>query len=111
VGPGGVRVVMYSSLFCVPCQATRKVLAEVQRLLPWLPVEELDVAAHPDRAEEAGIRSTPTILVLAGDHLVLRATGVPTAPQVLQAVARAMDASRDADAGAGTAAPGPVDPA
>jgi thioredoxin 1 len=105
---------MFSSLFCVPCQATRRVLAEVQRLLPWLPVEELDVAAHPDRAEEEGIRSTPTILVLAGDHLVLRAEGVPTAPQVLQAVARAMDASSDGagDADAtGSAAPGPADPA
>jgi thioredoxin 1 len=99
---------MYSSLFCVPCQATRKVLAEVQRLLPRLPVEELDVAAHPDRAEEEGIRSTPTILVLADDREVLRAEGVPTAPQVLQAVARAMDA---AAMPAAPPAPGPSDPA
>jgi thioredoxin 1 len=98
---------MFSSLFCVPCQATRKVLAEVQRLLPWLPVEELDVAAHPDRAEEEGIRSTPTILVLTDDREALRAEGVPTAPQVLQAVARALD---EAATGA-PAAPGPSDPA
>ncbi|WP_244629256.1 thioredoxin family protein [Clavibacter capsici] len=102
-----MRVVMFSSLFCVPCQATRRVLAEVQRLLPWLPVDELDVAAHPDRAEEEGIRSTPTILVLAGEREVLRAEGVPTAPQVLQAVARAMDATPRAAADA----PGPADPA
>ncbi|MFS4506459.1 thioredoxin family protein [Clavibacter sp. Sh2141] len=102
-----MRVVMFSSLFCVPCQATRKVLAEVQRLLPWLPVEELDVAAHPDRAEEEGIRSTPTILVLTDDREVLRAEGVPTAPQVLQAVARALDEA----ANGAPAAPGPSDPA
>ncbi|PPF56722.1 thioredoxin [Clavibacter michiganensis] len=82
---------MYTSLFCVPCQATRRVLADVQHLLPWLPVEELDVAAHPDLAEAERIRSTPTILVSAGDRQVLRAEGVPTAPQVLQAVVRAMD--------------------
>jgi thioredoxin 1 len=82
---------MFSSLFCVPCQATRRVLAEVERLLPWLTVEELDVAAHPDRAEAERIRSTPTILVLADERETMRAEGVPTAPQVLQAVARAMD--------------------
>jgi thioredoxin 1 len=99
---------MFSSLFCVPCQATRGVLAEVQRLLPWLPVDELDVAAHPDRAEEERIRSTPTILVLADDHELLRAEGVPTAPQVLQAVARAMDATAPR---AAPASPGPADPA
>jgi thioredoxin 1 len=101
---------MFSSLFCVPCQATRRVLAEVQRLLPWLRLEELDVAAHPDRAEEERIRSTPTILVLAGDREMLRAEGVPTAPQVLQAVARAMDATPDAAAPV-PAPPGPADPA
>jgi thioredoxin 1 len=93
---------MFSSLFCVPCQATRRVLGDVQRLLPWLVVEELDVAAHPDRAEEEGIRSTPTILVL-------RAEGVPTAPQVLQAVARAMDELPGG--GPGPDASGPSDPA
>jgi thioredoxin 1 len=101
---------MFSSLFCVPCQATRRVLAEVQRLLPWLPVDELDVAAHPDRAEAEGIRSTPTILVLAGDREALRAEGVPTAPQVLQAVARAMDATPDATV-TPPAPPGAADPA
>jgi thiol-disulfide isomerase/thioredoxin len=90
-GSEGVRVIMFSSLFCVPCQATRRTLQEVQRLLPWLPVEELDVAAHTDLAEAERIRSTPTILVRAGDREVLRAEGVPTAPQVLQAVVRAMD--------------------
>ncbi|OUE24874.1 thioredoxin family protein [Clavibacter michiganensis] len=82
---------MFSSLFCVPCQSTRRVLGEVRRLVPWLPIEELDVAAHPDLAEEQRIRSTPTIIVRAGDREVLRAEGVPTAPQVLQAVVRAMD--------------------
>ncbi|WP_259336811.1 thioredoxin family protein [Clavibacter phaseoli] len=107
-GSEGVRVIMFSSLFCVPCQATRRTLQEVQRLLPWLPVEELDVAAHADLAEAERIRSTPTILVRAGDREVLRAEGVPTAPQVLQAVVRAMDGSAAAAPGR---APGRPDPA
>ncbi|MBF4616867.1 thioredoxin family protein [Clavibacter sp. VKM Ac-2873] len=103
-----MHVVMFSSLFCMPCQATRRTLQEVQRLLPWLPVEELDVAAHPETAEAERIRSTPTILVRAGDREVLRAEGVPTAPQVLQAVVRAMDGTTSA---APVDAPGRPDPA
>jgi thiol-disulfide isomerase/thioredoxin len=107
-GSEGVRVIMFSSLFCVPCQATRRTLQEVQRLLPWLPVEELDVAAHADLAEAERIRSTPTILVRAGDREVLRAEGVPTAPQVLQAVVRAMDGSAAAAPGGAPGRPYPA---
>ncbi|GAB7303356.1 Glutaredoxin [Clavibacter michiganensis subsp. michiganensis] len=103
-----MRVVMFTSLFCVPCQATRRVLADVQRLLPWLPVEELDVAAHPDLAEAESIRSTPTILVRAGDRQVLRAEGVPTAPQVLQAVVRAMDGPAPAGPSGASGRPDPA---
>ncbi|MBF4624054.1 thioredoxin family protein [Clavibacter sp. VKM Ac-2872] len=103
-----MRVILFSSLFCVPCQATRRILGEVQRLLPWLPVEELDVAAHPEIAEAERIRSTPTILVRAGDREMLRAEGVPTAPQVLQAVVRAMDGTAEASP---AEASGPPDPA
>ncbi|MGJ1427976.1 thioredoxin [Clavibacter sepedonicus] len=80
----------------------------MQRLLPWLPVEELDVATHPDRAEAEGIRSTPTILVRAGHFEVLPAEGVPTAPQVLQAVVRAMDGTPPSGP---AGAPGREDPA
>lgn len=66
------------------------------------------MAAHADEAEEERIRSTPTILVRAGDREVLRAEGVPTAPQVLQAVARAMDAAPGPGA---VGSSGPADPA
>jgi thiol-disulfide isomerase/thioredoxin len=107
-GSEGVRVLMFSSLFCVPCHATRRTLQEVQRLLPWLPVEELDVAAHPELAEAERIRSTPTILVLAGDREVLRAEGVPTAPQVLQAVVRAMDGTSPAAPDSASERPDPA---
>ncbi|MBM7410619.1 thiol-disulfide isomerase/thioredoxin [Clavibacter michiganensis] len=107
-GSEGVRVLLFSSLFCVPCQATRRTLEEVQRLLPWLPVEELDVAAHPDLAEAERIRSTPTIVVRAGDREVLRAEGVPTAPQVLQAVVRAMDGTAPAGPAVSSGRPDPA---
>jgi hypothetical protein len=70
--------------------ATRAVLAEVSALVPSASVIERDVARYGDEAERAGIRSTPTVLVLRDDGTeVFRAEGVPTVNQVLVALARA----------------------
>ena len=70
---------------------TRKVLAEVSALVPSARIAELDVARDSDEAERAGIRSTPTVVVLGDDGTeVFRAEGVPTVNQVLVALAKAV---------------------
>ena len=82
---------LYTSAFCGPCHATRAVLAEAERLVPALRVEEFDVVRHEDRAAAESIASTPTVIVRdAAGAQVLRAEGVPTVPQVLQALAAAL---------------------
>ncbi len=71
--------------------ATRSVLTEVSKLVPAARIAELDVASATDEAERAGIRSTPTVIVLSEDgHEVFRAEGVPTINQVLVAMAKAV---------------------
>lgn len=71
--------------------ATRKVLAEVSALVPSARIAELDVARDTDEAERAGIRVTPTVIVLKDDGAeVFRAEGVPTVNQVLVALAKAV---------------------
>ena len=70
---------------------TRKVLADVSALVPSARIAELDVARDSDEAERAGIRSTPTVVVLGDDGTeVFRAEGVPTVNQVLVALAKAV---------------------
>ena len=60
------------------------------RLVPAATFAELDVARDAVEAERAGIRSTPTVIVLDGDKKeVFRAEGVPTLNQVLVALAKA----------------------
>ena len=84
-----VTLLFFSSSFCEPCMATRAVLEEVSRLVPATRFVELDVARATDEAERAGIRSTPTVVVLdAADREVFRAEGVPTVNQVLVALAK-----------------------
>lgn len=70
---------------------TRSVLGEVARLVPAADIAELDVARHETQAADAGIRSTPTIVISdASGAEVFRAEGVPTVNQVLVALARAV---------------------
>ncbi|WIB61232.1 thioredoxin [Curtobacterium sp. MCLR17_007] len=83
---------LWTSAFCAPCAAARRVAADAARLVPGLAVTERDVAAHPDDAEDLGIRSTPTIIVRRSDGAeVFRSPGVPSRDQLLLAVARAVD--------------------
>ena len=70
---------------------TRKVLAEVSALVPSARIAELDVVRDADEAERAGIRSTPTVVIVQDDGTeVFRAEGVPTVNQVLVALAKAV---------------------
>jgi protein-disulfide isomerase len=67
------------------------VLEQVSQLVPAAAIAELDVALHIEQAEKAGIRSTPTVIVLdSTDTEVFRAEGVPTVNQVLVALAKAV---------------------
>lgn len=70
---------------------TRKVLGEVSALVPAARIAELDVVRDSDEAERAGIRVTPTVVVLKDDGTeVFRAEGVPSLNQVLVALAKAV---------------------
>jgi len=86
-----VKLLFFSSSFCDPCIQTRSVLEQVSTLVPAAAIAELDVAKHNEQAAQAGIRSTPTVVVLdANDSEVFRAEGVPTVNQVLVALAKAV---------------------
>jgi thiol-disulfide isomerase/thioredoxin len=86
-----VNLLFFSSSFCEPCMMTRSVLSQVAGLVPAARIAELDVARDADEAERAGIRSTPTVIVLSDDGTeVFRAEGVPSVNQVLVALAKAV---------------------
>jgi thiol-disulfide isomerase/thioredoxin len=84
-----VNLLFFSSAFCDPCFHTRAVLKEVAKLVPAVKIAELDVADYSSEAERAGIRSTPTVVIVDGSNKeVFRAEGVPTLNQVLVALAK-----------------------
>ncbi|MGW3508363.1 TlpA family protein disulfide reductase [Streptomyces sp. NPDC000994] len=89
----GVRatLVQFSSAFCAPCRATRRVLGEVAGMVPGVAHVEVDAEARLDLVRELGILSTPTVLVLDADgRVVRRAAGQPRKADVIAALGEAL---------------------
>jgi thiol-disulfide isomerase/thioredoxin len=81
-------LLQFSSAFCAPCRATRRVLGEVSGLVEGVAHVEVDAEHHLDATRALGILRTPTTIVLdAAGVEVTRATGAPTRDQVLTAIA------------------------
>ncbi len=81
-------LLQFSSAFCAPCRATRRVLEQVSTLTPGVEHIEVDAEHHLDVVRRLGILRTPTTLVLdAQGREVTRAAGAPTRDQVLTALA------------------------
>ena len=57
-------LVQFSTAFCQPCRATRRVLDEVSGLVPGVAHVEVDAESHLDLVRRLDVRRTPTVLVL-----------------------------------------------
>jgi thiol-disulfide isomerase/thioredoxin len=92
-GQLGARATLlqFSSAFCAPCRATRRILADVAGLVPGVTHVEIDAEHHLELVRRVGVLRTPTTLVLddAGRE-VSRASGAPTRVQVLVAISAAV---------------------
>ncbi len=77
-------LLQFSSAFCAPCRATRRVLADVAGLVPGVSHIEVDAEQHLDLVRRVGVLRTPTTLVLGPDgREVSRAAGAPSKQAVL----------------------------
>jgi thiol-disulfide isomerase/thioredoxin len=86
-------LLQFSSAFCAPCRATRRVLGEVADVVPGVTHVEVDAEQHLDLVRRLGILRTPTTLVLdAHGRELSRASGAPSKDAVLATLGRALDA-------------------
>ncbi|MDG4827161.1 thioredoxin family protein [Asanoa sp. WMMD1127] len=94
VDPGSrVTLLQFSSAFCAPCRATRRVLAGVAAMVDGVEHLEVDAESHLDAVRALDVTGTPTTLIVAGGEVVQRAGGVPTRAQVLAAVAKTLESA------------------
>lgn len=92
-GPLGERatLVQFSSAFCAPCRATRRVLADVSDMVEGVRHVEIDAEAQLDLVRRLNILKTPTVLVLDADgSVVRRAAGQPRRADVIAALGAAV---------------------
>ncbi|MDF9716809.1 thioredoxin family protein, partial [Nocardioides sp. ChNu-99] len=92
-GEPGERATLlqFSSAFCAPCRATRRVLGEVAAVVPGVAHVEVDAEHHLQLVRDLDVRRTPTTLVLdAAGREVTRAAGAPTKQQVLAGLEAAL---------------------
>ncbi|HWL35753.1 MAG TPA: thioredoxin family protein [Frankiaceae bacterium] len=85
-------LVQFSSAFCAPCRATRRILGEVSSMVDGVAYAEVDAETHLDAVRRFHVLRTPTVLVLDRDRrVVVRASGQPRKADVLAAVGKAVD--------------------
>ncbi|MFI9163594.1 TlpA family protein disulfide reductase [Kitasatospora aureofaciens] len=92
-GPLGERatLVQFSTAFCQPCRATRRVLAEVAGMVDGVEHVELDAEARLELVRRLEVLRTPTVLVLdAAGRVVCRAAGMPRKADVIAALGQAV---------------------
>ncbi|WP_067459612.1 TlpA family protein disulfide reductase [Actinomadura macra] len=84
-------LLQFSSAFCAPCRATRRVLGDVAGMVDGVVHIELDAEAHLDLVRRLNIVRTPTVLVLdAAGRVVQRAAGAPRKADVIAALGTAL---------------------
>jgi thiol-disulfide isomerase/thioredoxin len=84
-------LVQFSTAFCQPCRATRRVLADVAAIVPGVVHVEIDAESRLDLVRRFGVLSTPTVLVLdAAGRVTRRAAGQPRKADVIAALGEAI---------------------
>jgi thiol-disulfide isomerase/thioredoxin len=92
-GTPGERATLlqFSSAFCAPCRATKRVLHDVAAVVPGVVHVEVDAEANLDLVRRLNILKTPTTLVLdRHGREVKRAVGQPSKHAVLKALGEAV---------------------
>jgi thiol-disulfide isomerase/thioredoxin len=80
-------LVQFSTAFCAPCRATRRILTEVAGMIDGVAHVEIDAESRMDLVRSFDVRRTPTVFVLGPDgRIARRASGQPTKADVIAAV-------------------------
>jgi thiol-disulfide isomerase/thioredoxin len=84
-------LLQFSSAFCAPCRATRRILDDVSKIVPGVVHVEVDAEHHLALVRRLGILRTPTTLILDRDgREVSRASGAPSKAEVLVTLGKAI---------------------
>jgi thioredoxin 1 len=78
MGENDVVLVDYYAEWCGPCKTLVPRLDALQTEYPNIPFVKIDVDANMSHAQELGIRSVPTVMVLKNGEPIHRSSGANT---------------------------------
>lgn len=85
-------LVQFSSAFCAPCRATRRVLADVAAAVPGVRHIEVDAESNLELVRRLGVTRTPTTFIVdAAGRIQTRASGLAHRHAVVAALDAALD--------------------
>ena len=87
-------IVQFSSAFCQPCRATRRVITQVVSdiAVPGIEVVEIDADDNLDLTRAWGVQSTPTVIFLdSRGEEVHRGSGQPRTADIVAGLGRALE--------------------
>ena len=86
-GDNAATLVQFSTAFCQPCVATRRILDQVAGMIEGVGHIEVDAESHLDLVRRLGIMRTPTVLILdRHGNETKRASGTPRKVDIIAAV-------------------------
>jgi len=84
-------LVQFSSAFCSPCRATRRILTDVAAMTEGVAHIEIDAESRLDLVRSLNVLRTPTVFITdAAGRVVKRASGQPRKADVIAAVGEAV---------------------
>jgi thiol-disulfide isomerase/thioredoxin len=84
-------LVQFSSAFCAPCRATRRILTDVAGMIEGVAYVEIDAESRLDLVRRLNVLRTPTVLVTdEAGRIVQRGSGQPRKSDVIAAVGQAV---------------------
>ena len=73
------KIIRFTASWCAPCKVLAKRLEGVDL---GLPVEVVDIDVNPTLAQQLGIRSVPTLIMMEGDTYVKTYHGIHTVDHI-----------------------------
>jgi len=84
-------LVQFSTAFCQPCRATRRILGDVAAEVEGVAHVELDAESHLDLVRRLDVLRTPTVFILDDrGRINRRAVGAPRKADVIAALGEAI---------------------
>ena len=80
------KVYIFKSTWCKPCKTYTPIFEKVASEIPGVNFEVIDVDSGDPRIKEYEVRNIPTTIVLNGDEIMSRQSGVILGNQLKQMI-------------------------